>query len=154
MRRELLYAAPIAGMIAIPILRKRIAPGVEAVVYTAEKTVKPGDSCSFTVVFKNEGEISTTVTWQPSIGPESSSWRSIGSAESFTIGGGEQVSKSRTFTMPSDLAGHDIDLKIAYSFEKEGTTVSKEVTYYNMYGKYAWHVQGLPDVKVVSISIS
>ena len=50
MRRELLYAIPVAGMIAIPILKKRIAPGVEAVTYGATKTIK--------VTVKNTGELS------------------------------------------------------------------------------------------------
>jgi len=154
MRRELLYAIPIAGMIAIPILKKRIAPGVEAVVYAAEKTVNPGDTCSFTVVFKNEGEQSTTVNWQPSIYASGVGKTNIGEWESFTISAGGEVSKSRSFTMPDTYAGHDVDLIVDFRFWKGDKQESRTVKYSEKYGKYAWYVRGYPDVKITSISIS
>ena len=153
MRRELLYAAPIAGMVAIPILRKRIAPGVEAVVYAAEKTVNPGDSCSFTVVFKNEGEQSTTVNWQPSIYAEGVGKTNIGEWESFTIDAGAEVSKSRSFNMPDVYAGYNVDLIIDYRYWKGSKQFSETVKYTVKYGRYAWYVRGVAQVVIKGITI-
>lgn len=153
MRKELLYAAPIAGMIAIPILKKRIAPGVEAVVYAAEKTVNAGDTCRFTVVFKNKGGISTNVSWMPKITPEGGGDRNLFSTpRTFTISGGETLSQTVTFTMPTDIYGN-VDLRIDYSYDKGGAQVTEGISYKQKYGKYAWYVRGLPDIEIESITI-
>jgi len=154
MRRELLYAMPVAGMLAFPILRKRIAPGVEAVVYTAKKTIKPGETSTFTVYFQNKGEQSTTVNWQAIPVWDNTEQPAIASG-TFDIGGGETKSVTGTFTPSCDLQDKDVDLIINYWYKIDETTITNEVSYKEKYGIYPWHVSRVSvELSIFDISVT
>lgn len=156
MRKELLYAMPVVGMFGLSALSRsgtakiRVA-SFGATPLKAAVSKKVGDTASFTVTFKNTGDLKAKILFSPV-------WRyagtnkggSIGASEEFTIAPGQTVTKTRSFTVSADWAGHEIDLIIEYFIEGK----RYEVKYSSKYGKYAWHVFKGAIIEVTSITVS